>query len=421
MTADSLRGAARLIRLGISADLRSPGLRLAAVVGALGVAVYAWNQGSMVGSAALVLSSWLGRVYGVAACLWFAYAAIRDQNDQNGAVLRSKPVDGTRWVFINWTGGMTVWLILLGGAFLAAALAQLPHAGALGLRAHGFAFLRSAALLVSVATLSFGLSRMLRSPLGGIITVFAWFCAMAGLEFIPGFLRPDYSQNSLLFLAAGAWVLALCALLVERFRRGELRRPLAPLAALVALLALTAAAAAHAIGQTPQAIAAPAGMWAQMSRQYLRLGSRVPGFWLPDGSGGTVRTADYPGKILIIFLFAAEDLDAARTLPAMEVIRKEFGDRGVQPIAVCLSPNHGDGRLLARAGGYAYPIGIDLSTVKASAPPESSIAIAYDAQNLPKLVVTDRRRRARAILFDPFYSVEQLRLAVEARLAEEPE
>src|SRR5438105_12231120 len=54
----------------------------------------------------------------------------------------------------------------------------------------------SSDLIVSlIATLCFALSRLLRSPLGGLLILFIWFCAMGGAQFIPLYLRPDYAQN----------------------------------------------------------------------------------------------------------------------------------------------------------------------------------------------------------------------------------
>ena len=99
----------------------------------------------------------------------------------------------------------------------------------------------------------------------------------------------------------------------------------------------------------------------------------------------------------------------------------DAADGGVQVIGVCFSPDHGDGWLLQRTGGYHFPIGSDLATTRLTPPPETPVAIAYDVDLLPRLVVTDRRRRVRHIMNEPSYDVQRLRAIVEARLAEEPE
>ncbi|HEU4754416.1 MAG TPA: redoxin domain-containing protein [Armatimonadota bacterium] len=416
-----LQRAARLVRLGITAELRNPALRLAGALAAVGAGVYAWNQGDLPGTTALALSLWLGRAYGIAACLWFGYMAIRDLNEKSGAVIRSKPVDGAEWTLLNWTVGTSVWLILLLLPFAAAAVAQLILSGPISLASFGLAYLRAASAMVAAVTLAFGLSRLLRSPLGGILVLFAWFCAMAGLQYIPSFLQPDYAQNRPLYLGAAALVFALTALIVERFRRGELRRPAGAIVACIALLGLTAAGAARAYRLVPRPSEEGRTLWTEIAMQHVELGKRAPGFWLPDGKGGTVRTADYHGKILLIYLFAPDDVETTRTLPALDRILAQYGSRGVQPIGVCVSPDHGDGWMLARAGGYHFPIGSDLATVHSSAPPESSLTIAYDVQTLPMLIITDRRRQVREMLSEPYYDLETLRQRVEQRLAAEPE
>jgi hypothetical protein len=416
----SLRSNLRLLRLAVAAELRNPGLRALAVVGAVAAGAYAWNQGSLAGSAASVLSAWLGRGFGVAACLWAAYAAIRDQDAKLGAALRSKPVDGGRWVFLNWAGGLCVWLILLGAAFLGAAAAQLVHAGAASVLSHAAGFGRAAVVVGAMSTVSFALSRLMRSPLGGVLTMFAWFCAMAGVRYIPHYLRPDFVQNLPLYVAAAGGALCLAALVVERYRRGELRRPVLPVAAVLAFALLAVGSGVRAYHAEPSR-RAETGEWRGMANQYLQRGKRVPGFWLPDGRGGVIRTSEYHGRILVIFLFDPQDTGAARTLPALDALAREFGERGVQPIGVCLSSDHADGWLLARGGGYHFPIGSDLTVVRTAPPPESVLATAYDAQTLPMLVVTDRQRRARVTLTDLSYDMAQLRRLVEERLAEEPE
>lgn len=411
----------RLIQLGVRGHLRNPGLRMLALFGMVTAAAVAWSQGSTAGSTSIALTGWLGRAFGVAACLWMGYSANRDQNDREGAVIRSKPLDGAAWVTTLWLTGTLVWLAILGAAFAAAAAAQLPQAGAVSLTAHLIGFGRAGIVLAIAATLAFSLSRLMRSPLGGVIIMFAWFCAMGGLKLIPAFLQPEYSQNTLLYVAAGAAMVCLTGALVERCRRGEMRRvPLVPLAGLAVFLAAAAGGAALAYQKQPNPNAAEFTIWSRISRQHVLPGLRTPGFWLPDGKGGTVRTAAYRGKILVLYFFSARDTESARMLTALDLITREYGPRGVQPIGICLSPDHGDGWTLARSG-YHFPIGIDLSTVTATDPPEAATAIAYDAQTLPLLVVTDRSRRVTSIVRTPDSTADSLRPMLEERLQAEPE
>jgi hypothetical protein len=334
-------------------------------------------------------------------------------------VLRSKPVDGARWVLINWATGITVWLVLMGAFFLGAAVGQIMHAGLNSLLAHGIGFVRAAMVVVPIATIGFGLSRLSGSPLGAAVVVLALLCVMAGLQFVPQFLRPDYTQNLALYAGAALVLLALAGPLVERWRRGELRRPLLPAAglALALILATGGGSLAYRAAQPPK----DGSVNEMMSHQYLEREKRVPGFWLPDGRGGTVRTADHEGKILFIYLFGGDDLEAARSLRALDTLQREAGARGVQALGVCLSTDRADGAALSWASGLSFPIGADPTALRTASSAEGSLATAYNLQTLPMLVVTDRRRRAREVFTEPSYDVDRLRALLNERLAEEPD
>lgn len=409
----------RLIRIGVTGELRNPAFRLLGVVLAIGAGIYAWQHPGLPGSTAVFLATWGGRVFALACCLWFATGALRDQNHQLGAVLRSKPIDGARWVWVTWATGIALWLALMACPFIGAALAQLPSSGLNSLGAHGLGFLRAALIMVPLGTVAFGLSRLSLSPLGATVVVLAFLCVLAGLQLIPTFLRPDYTQNLALYLAVSLLLLALCGLVVERFRRGELRRPLLPVMAVLgaAALAYGGGSMAYQAAQPP----AEGSVQDLMSFQYLEAGKRVPGFWLPDGRGGRVRTAMHHGKILLIYVFAADDLDAARSLTTLDRIQREFKDRGVQVLGICLSTDRGDGPSLALTSGFSFPIGSDMTTTKTAGTPESVLALAYKAQNLPLLVLTDRRRQVRDVRNEYTYDLDTLRAAVQARLTAEPE
>lgn len=414
-----LRRDLHLVRLGVTAELRNPAYRLLGALGALGAAVYAWNQGGMAASTALVLTPACGRGFALAACLWFGTGALRDQNPGLGAVLRSKPVDGARWAAITWATGLGLWLTLLAATFLGAMAGQLPSSGLQSVAAHGLGFVRAALIVLPLATISFALSRLTRSPLGATTVVLAFLCVLTGLQLIPSFLRPDYTQNLVLYFAVAALLLALTALVAERWRRGELRQPAVPALAVLGcgVLALGGGSQARQAAARPE----EGSTLDMMSRQFLQADRQLPGFWLPDGRGGTVRSAAYPGRILLVYLFAPDDMEAARTLSLLNGVQREYGPHGVQTLAVCLSTDQGDGAALSWTGGFRFPVGSDLTTSKTTAPPESVLASVYNAQTLPLMVVTDRRRRVRQVLIDPTSSADRLRELVRVRLAEEPE
>src|SRR5437763_1850689 len=222
----------------------------------------------------------------IAGGLWFAYHAVRDQGVRSGAIFRSKPVDGAAWIVVTWLTGICLWLLLLATAFAAAAVAGAFGGGAASFVAEGWAFVRAAYIVSLIATLCFALARLLRSPLGGLLILFIWFCAMGGAQFIPLYLRPDYAQNVPLFAPLGALLLCLTALVVERARRGELRGPAHAAIALLALAALGALGGRHAYAVMPRSPAPAHSFWAQIRSQHVQDGQRMPGFWLPDGHGG---------------------------------------------------------------------------------------------------------------------------------------
>lgn len=415
--AASPKSSLRLIRLSLAAELRNPALRFLAVVSALAAGVFAWNAEGSPASTSIALAIWLGRAYGIAACLWLGYAAVRDQNEQLGGVLRSKPVDGAFWVLINWASGLCLWLALLVFPFAGAALGHVPHSAAVGVAAQAIGFVRAAQVVLFAGTLSYALSRMMRSPLGGLIVLLAWFCVMVGFGLVPSYLQPDYTQNGALYLPAAAAMLALAGLLVERFRRGELRRFAVPVGVVALLTAVTAAGAARVYRAAPKPERQERSVWEQIAMQHLELGRRVPGFRLPDGKGGLVGTAAYQGKIQLIYLFAGNEPDAGRMLLTLENVRRKYADRGVQPLGVCISTDHGDGWTLARAGGLGFPVGSDHSTVS-TARSGSAVLTAYDVDALPVLVVTDRRRIVREILRLPTSDPAEVTRVIERRLTE---
>lgn len=382
----------RLFRLALLAELRSPALRLStAAAAALGAAL-AINAGDAVGSAGVFLASVLARVVGMAACLHLAYSANRDLAESAGAAYRSKPFDGWRWVALRCSAGVASWLVPLAAAFIAAALVGFFTGGPRALPASALGFFRASLVVLPLAVASFALSRMFRSPLGGIIVAFFWFCAIAGSRFIPVYLQPEYTQNLLLMAGVALLLLVIAGMVIERWRRGEFRRLGVALLAVAIAAGIASAGGVVAVAREPDNVAGEGSIYERMSLQYARTGAQIPGFWLPDGRGGIVRTAPHRGKILVVYLFDASSVAAGTSLKAMDTIAREFGDSGVQPLGIAISPDQGDGPALVLGGGYSFPIGYDPAARKAS-PPDSPMTDAFDVEELPLLAVTDRRGR----------------------------
>jgi peroxiredoxin len=218
-------------------------------------------------------------------------------------------------------------------------------------------------------------------------------------------------------------VLGFVALGVERFRRGELRvaRDWAPVPVVMGAMAGITALAAHGtLANTGEAVANRSELWQAVVRQDLRVGERLPGFWMTDQHGRLIRTAEYRGKILLFYLFSSQDTDSATNLTGLNNLVHELGARGVQPIAVCLSEDRSDPTILARSSNFDFPLLADPTTVRLS-PPHSVMAVASRAENLPLLAITDRRLTVRTTFTGTSADPVTLRRAVEERLTEEPE
>ena len=96
---------------------------------------------------------------------------------------------------------------------------------------------------------------------------------------------------------------------------------------------------------------------------------------------------------------------------------------GVLPIAICLSEDTGAANTFAVGEQLDFPMLYDWGTYHASRQEETSpVANAYRADHLPRLVITDRRRRVRTVLDGlTTYEGSDVDTFLEQRLEEEPE
>jgi hypothetical protein len=406
-----------LLRLGLLAELRRPVVRLALIAGAVFGAVTGGLNFGSAGATAIWLSGVLTPLLGVAACLWQGSYACRDHRTGR-SVLGARPVDGAYLTAMLWATGTCLWLIGTVPAFLAAAVVQTPFAPLVAGPAHLAALARTAFVVASLGTLAFAVSRVLRSSVGGALVVVGWGLLRTGAGPLGAF-QPDSSQNALWFGLLALLALSGTALLVERRRRGELRRVAAPAGIVAALLVSTVAGAAQTGWRAEDPLQQQ--LRERMGGQSLRVLEAVPGFWLPDGRGGTVRTADYSGKALLIYLFEPGDLAACRALSALNRARKEYGAGEVQPLGVCVTRSRADAWTLTTLGGAGFPIGVDLAEASSGLGAVTSPLLrAYHPSALPLLVVTDRRHRARELIQGVPPEPATLRRIIAERLAEEP-
>ena len=407
-----------LARLHLRAVTRGVGIRALGLLALLAAVATVLAQPGAAGMNAVQLGQSLGSVLGFAACFWFAHAALLDGADQRGPLLRSKPIPGPRWVLLCWGTGLVLWCGGLIAIHAIAAAVDAPRSGLVASAiAYGMAALHHATTVAIVGTASFALSRLARSPLGGIIVALGWFCVTAGMQFVPAYLRPDSSFNRGLFLPAVAALLLAVAAIVEPLRRGE-RLPRSAWAGVATCVALAGAGALPAVRAS-----VPEERWPlaeAIARQQLQEGEAIPGFWLPDVRGNLVRLGAYPRQILLVFLFPADHRESFRTLQDLEQVRHEFGAHGVQPVGVCLANDPVEARVVVAATRVGFPIAIDPTTTRASPPAASALVEAYEATDPPVLVITDRRHRVRHRFQWATPTLGQLRAVVRGRIAEEP-
>jgi hypothetical protein len=374
-------------------ELRSPRLRFALIAAALFGAVVGAANAPYAGATAVWMAGTLSSSLGVLACLWFTSYASRDMDRTSRSILRARPVDGGYLTGLAWGVGVCLWLIGLASVFVAAALIQTPFSGIVALPVHLTAMGKTALTVISLGSLAFAASRMLRGAAGGALVLIGWGVIHWGKGPLES-LQPEYSQNGAFFGSLALLALGSATLIVERRRRGEFRRPAAAVAVVAALLLTTVAAAART-GAPPSKSAQQ--LWLAMAPQALEERQPVPGFWLPDGRGSIVRTADYPGKRLMVYLFNAEDVSAGQVLSAMEQVRKEHASDDLQPLGICVTHSHLDAWMLASFGGFKVPVGFN--PMVSSLPGANGVGMSsavmhgYDTDALPLLVVTDQRHR----------------------------
>lgn len=126
---------------------------------------------------------------------------------------------------------------------------------------------------------------------------------------------------------------------------------------------------------------------------------------------------------MLVALWSPVDPDSALLLARLEAEWERHGSQGVQPVAICLSEDSSAAKTFAIGDQLHYPVVHDWGTSHGPRLLEASpVAIAYGAEHLPRLVVTDRRHRVRTII-DGLYTYEGTELdgVLSERLEEEPD
>ncbi len=351
-------------------------------------------------------------------------AAVRDNMLRTEVLVYTKPQPTERLVVARFVSSFAQILLILLAVFLGAALSRLYVSHSLtGFGVYPVQLVRAAGALFFLACASYCLASLANTALAGLLVALYWLLTLAGREFLYKVCFPAFTQNVLGFSALGLGLLAIGAWFSRPSRRGAAPvalwiRIAAPVACLLGAWAVWTVVRD---GHDPQARTQPA--LEMMGQQTIVMDYRVPGFELPDQNGKLVMLSDYPDKIMVVGLWSPGDDESVELLDKLEALQRQYGSRGVQPVAVCLGEDVGAASSFAHGEGVSYPVVEDWGTHSAAKTSEvSPLADAYDTTLLPKVVITDRRHRTKKVLLGvDVYDERILRSAVEQRLSEEPD
>ncbi len=132
-------------------------------------------------------------------------------------------------------------------------------------------------------------------------------------------------------------------------------------------------------------VVAPARPTGPIKAQEARLptGRPAPPFELRDDQGRTVRLADLAGELVVVDFWASWSPDCVATVPKVQKLHAEFGERGVRVFAVSVMPraDQPDPVASLRKLGATYPVLLE----------GDGLRPAYSVREVPALYVIDRR------------------------------
>ena len=390
---------------------RSSAFRLLAVCAALLGFAVGGSPGRGAGQSAYEIAESAWQNLGFVAIAWVSISAVRESLMRTDRIVFSKPQPVERLVLAKFLGAYGQVLALLLAMFAGGILSHLfAGGGVLGSEVYIVQYLRAACVLFFASSVSFCLALLSDSAIVGVLTGLFWILTLTGKTFLGKIYFPAYSQNQSAYFAFGAAALFASCLLFQRSRRGSAKPPIwlqwcVPICLFFSFWQFYAIQRdGHDIGsrQSP--------MLELTAQQDTEVGNAASGMLLPDQNNRLVGLSDYPGKILVIALWSPLDADSAVLLERLNSVQEQYASRGVQAIAIAISPDNGAAKTFARGGGLNFPVLTDWGTYNTPRGTDlSPISAAYQATSLPRLVVTDRRRRAKALL-SPSQSLENREL-----------
>ena len=361
---------------------------------------------------------------GLLATAWMSIAAVRESSLRTAALVYSKPQSNERLVFLRFIGAMAQLFALAAVIFVGAAVARIVTGYGLGgFWVYGTQLIRSLGPILFIGGAAFCLALLFESAVVGSVAGLAWIVLLAGRNFLPKVVFPAYTQTALYFALFGIGLVLLAALLHRRARRGRVKAPAWLGFGSLLLLVMPLGGLWTVARDSHDPIMQMKPHFMRMAAQHVRVGQRAPGFTLPDQSGRFRKLSEFEGRIIVLAIVSPDISESAEVLDRLELIQRSYGQRGVQVVAVCISQDEGVAALIGRGGGVSFPVLIDIATYHGPAGMEQSpVAESYEAVYLPKIAITDRRRRLREILLErDSREGPGLEDAIKKRLEAEPE
>lgn len=85
-------------------------------------------------------------------------------------------------------------------------------------------------------------------------------------------------------------------------------------------------------------------------------GAKAPDFSLVDTSGQTVSLSQFQGKVVVINFFTIWCMPCREEMPDLNAIYKEYKDKGLAMVGICLNVDPNQLRFFARQMKLDYPI-----------------------------------------------------------------
>jgi ABC-type transport system involved in multi-copper enzyme maturation permease subunit len=378
---------------------RNPGFRVAAALCAAVAGLSCTAAGTTASLAAYRVSQQASTVIGLVALLWMCHAACRDAWMGADELVMVKPQSTEAILLGRFLGNLGVVLTVMLFSLAAAAVAQVTWGGTpFRLLAYLHAFARALVPLGTLSTLGFALCTLFGTPVAGGVVALYWILVLSGRDFVSRVFNFSLTQNNAIYALLSAGVLTLMLLVYRRDRRGGNRWP-RPLVAATALFLsgglLVAVLFVYSRHDPP--LHRRDGILA-IASQHLEPGRRIPGFWLPGGKVPLTGLYPFDGRVLAVGLWAPSVPESLGVLEVLRQIDAEFGSQGATAIAICVSEDTAIARHVARENGYRFLMLHDPGARQTYPPSAGSpVAEAYDAADLPKLVVADRERTVQLV------------------------